>query len=102
MSARRRAIAFAPEAWADYDNIMLYGTLTWGEAQTDLYQEALDTAIDRLSEFPELGQQRHDLCSGCRLLPVERHMVIYRLARNIIEIIRILHERVDPGRHLPR
>lgn len=102
MSVRSRTIRLALDAAADYDDILLYGTKTWGEEQADRYQAKIDHTIESLREFPELGRQRDDLCDRCRYLTVERHIVYYRIEQHTIEIVRILHERVDPTRHLSR
>lgn len=102
MSAHRRPVVISPEAQADYDDILLYGATTWGDAQATRYQTTLDLAMEEVGNFPEIGQQCHDLYAGCRRLPVERHVVFYRIETDAVEIVRILHERIDATRHLPR
>ena len=41
------------------------------------------------------------LFPGCRVRPVERHVLYYRILGDVIEVVRILHERVDPTEHFP-
>ncbi|MGH2534563.1 MAG: type II toxin-antitoxin system RelE/ParE family toxin [Thermomicrobiales bacterium] len=102
MSAPKRAVVLSPEAQVDYDDILLYSLLTWGDDQMRQYQIALDQAIDHLVQYPEFGERRDDLCAGCRFLPVERHVVCYRIETDAIQIVRIIHRRADAARYLPR
>ncbi|HUG63455.1 MAG TPA: type II toxin-antitoxin system RelE/ParE family toxin [Methylomirabilota bacterium] len=102
MSGPRFTVTLSPEAERDYDELLLYGLLNWGEQQMLRYQESLDRAIEHLGDFPEIGPQRDDLCARCRLLPVEHHALYYRIEADAIQVVRILHERADAARHLPR
>ena len=56
---------------------------------------------------------RHDLGRGARSLHLRQalarrdvqapvHVVFYRVTGPVIEIIRVLHERMDPARHVPK
>ncbi|MBA2598677.1 MAG: type II toxin-antitoxin system RelE/ParE family toxin [Chloroflexia bacterium] len=40
------------------------------------------------------------LFPGCRVRPVEHHILYYRIGADEIEVVRILHERTDPTRYL--
>jgi toxin ParE1/3/4 len=47
-----------------------------------------------------LGKSRDDIKAGYRSLLVERYLVFYRLADEQLEIMRILHYRMDVIQHL--
>jgi toxin ParE1/3/4 len=100
MSARKRPVRLAPDAQRDYDDILLYSFLTWGELQMLQYRTSLDQALAELGDYPEIGRQRDQLFPGCRSLHVERHVLYYRIKDQEIEIARILHEHADAVRHL--
>jgi toxin ParE1/3/4 len=102
MYARRFSVNLSAEAQTDYDDILLYGLLNWGNQQTEYYKAALDEAIERLRRFLEFGARRDELCPGCRAVPIERHVIYYRVEANVIQIIRIIHGRSDAAHHLPR
>lgn len=79
--------------WSDaYDN--------WGEEQADNYIYDLDTAFQALAAKPEKGRPCDDIREGYRRYSVGRHIIFYRATKKGIEIVRILHQRMDPNRHL--
>lgn len=98
MSARRLPVNFSPEAWDDLEDIALYSELTWGAEQKDQYLAALDRALLRLGDFPQLGRARDDLHPGYRSLPIEQHIAIYTVLPTEVYVLRILHGRMD-ARH---
>ncbi len=100
MSARRRRVRLTPRAQRDYDDILLYTEATWGPEQADRYEAALDRGLARLGTNARIGVARDDLHPGLRVHPVERHLLYYRIRNDTVEVIRILHERVDPARHV--
>jgi toxin ParE1/3/4 len=53
-----------------------------------------------IGDYPEIGRRREELLPGCRIRPVKYHVIYYRIANDVIEIIRILHERKDPALHI--
>jgi toxin ParE1/3/4 len=100
MSAPKRTVELSPDAEQNYDDILLYSVLNWGETQMQIYQVALDRAIETLAEFPEAGARRDRLFPGCRIRPVEHHVIYYPIKPVAVEVVRILHERADAARHL--
>ena len=102
MSSPRRQVILSPDAQDDLADILLHSWQSWGEAQRDQYEAAFARAIDDLSRFPEIGALRSDLFPGCRIRVVEQHVVYYWDTGDFVEIVRILHERTDPSRHLHR
>ena len=87
-------------AKADLQEIWLYTVDQWGEQQADRYLHQLEQCCERLIDHPELGKARDDLRSGFRSIPEGSHMIIYRHYHNRIEIVRILHQRMDPERNI--
>lgn len=100
MSARKPRLIVAPRAQRDIRNIRVYGLNQWGEAQADAYHTALTKGFERLQDHPLIGKARDDLRAGLRSWPVEHHVLYYRIKDDVIEVVRILHERADPARHI--
>jgi toxin ParE1/3/4 len=100
MSARSRPVRLSPDAQRDYDDILLYGFLTWGETQVQHYRSALDRGLVAIGDYPEIGRSHDRLLPGCRSLQVEHHEIYDRINPDEIEVVRILHERADAARHL--
>lgn len=99
MSAPRKAVVLSPRAEADVNNIVLYTWQQWGESQRDRYEASLDRAIASLADFPESGAHCPRFFPGCRARRAGSHVLYYRNLDDVIEVVRILHERADPTRH---
>ena len=93
-------LVIAPAAKADLKDIYQYGLRQWGQAQSDSYLENLKDHFWSLTELPLMGVERPELLPGARSLPIESHTLFYRVSTNTVEIIRVLHGRQDPQRHL--
>jgi toxin ParE1/3/4 len=93
-------LEIAPSAKADLKEIYQYGLRQWGQAQSDSYLENLKDHFWSLTEQPLMGVERPELLPGVRSLPIESHALFYRVTTDTVEIIRVLHGRQDPQRHL--
>ncbi len=93
-------IRIRPRARQDLKAIWRYTFERWGEAQADLYLQQLGTGIQSLREFPEIGEPCDQIREGYRKLQVNRHLIFYRRSEERVEIVRVLHQAMDLGRHL--
>ena len=98
MAAHQLVIAAA--ARTDLKDIYQYGLHQWGQTRSDSYLDTLKSQLWSLTEQPNMGSERPELLSGMRSLPIESHVLFYRVTANRVEIIRVLHGRQDPARHL--
>jgi toxin ParE1/3/4 len=72
----------------------------WGEPQAVRYLSQLDACFHRIAKNPESGLPCDDLRPGYRRVLEGRHLLFYRVVRKRVQVIRILHERMLPLRHL--
>jgi len=93
-------LIIAPVAKADLKDIYQYGLRQWGQAQSGSYLENIKAQFWSITEQPLMGVERSDLLPGARSLPIESHTLFYRITTDTVEIIRVLHGRQDPQRHL--
>jgi len=93
-------LVIAPAAKADLKDIYQYGLGRWGQAQSDSYLENLKEHFWALTEQPLMGVERPELLPGARSLPIKSHALFYKVTTETVEIIRVLHGRQDPQRHL--
>jgi len=98
MPAHRLIIA--PAAKSDLKHIYQYGLRQWGQAQSDNYLAAIKDQFWLLTEQPLIGVERPELLPNTRSLPIQSHILFYRVTADQVEIIRLLHGRQDPQRHL--
>jgi toxin ParE1/3/4 len=95
-----RTLFLRPAAKSDLRQISRQSRERWGAAQAFSYISGITTSLSRLPQMPELGVGRSDLGSGYRRLGVGAHAIFYRVEHDRIEVIRILHQRMDAGSHL--
>ena len=88
-----------PKARKDLEDIWSYTYETWGKDQADSYIHDLDSGFRALAVNPKKGRPCDDIREGYRKHFVGKHIIFYRMAKKGIEIVRILHQRMDPERH---
>ena len=93
-------LVIAPATKTDLKDIYQYGLRQWGQTQSESYLENIKQQIWTLTEQLLIGVDRSELLSGARSQPIESHTLFYRVTLDTVEIIRVLHGRQDPQRHL--
>ena len=93
-------LVIAPAAKTDLKDIYQYGLRQWGQTQSESYLESIKEQFWTLTDQLLIGIDRSELLSGARSLPIESHTLFYRVTTDTVEIIRVLHGRQDPQRHL--
>lgn len=88
-------------AKADLKDIGRYTRKTWGLVQRDQYLTMLDGCFHELAVQPLKGRDCSDIQTGYRKYSAGSHVIFYRQAdAGTIEIVRILHSRMDMEQHL--
>ncbi len=87
-------------ARADLKEIGRYTKKQWGAPQRVKYLTMLDGCFQDLAAKPLTGQDCSDIRSGYRKYSAGSHVIFYRqIAEDTIEVVRILHGRMDTERH---
>ena len=84
----------------DLKSIGRFTLKSWGREQRNIYLSKIDESFHILAEQPQLANARDDIRKGYRVYHVGRHLIFYRQKPAEIEIIRILHDRMDVETHL--
>lgn len=82
-------------AQRDLLDIWLYSYREWGIEQADTYVDAIDDSVAMLATRPLAGRLCEEVGDGLRRIAVSRHRVFYLVSDEAIDIVRILHERMD-------
>lgn len=91
----------SPAAQADLEQIWDYTHDRWGIGQAEEYLRELQHAIDRAAANPRIGRACDEIRPGYRKLPAGSHTLFYRVtAEDVVDVVRILHQRMDVDRHL--
>jgi toxin ParE1/3/4 len=84
------------QAIDDLNSIWTYTYDEWSEKQADKYYASLEFACLQIGENPELGKEYEEIKSNLLGLRTGKHIIFYQVVNDQqIEIIRILHERMD-------
>lgn len=90
----------SPRAKDDLEEIYDYSVATWGIEQAEDYVRLLQNAIEVVAEDPRRGRPCHEVRKGYRKYRVGSHMLFYRIVDAGVDVVRILHGRMDFERHL--
>lgn len=99
-SHNKYSLILSPEAVEDRKDIVAYTVATWGREQAQRYNQKLKSGLDTLRSNPQIGRVHPDLPAGYLLYHVGRHYIIYTIAGTVIEVARILHDRMDLAQHI--
>lgn len=103
-------VRLTDQAELDFLDISRWSSENFGARQAEYYVETIMLAIEALTDGPEtLGTiARDELAPGVRTLHIARqgrkahHFVVFRVANDqALEVLRLLHDRMDLARHLP-
>jgi toxin ParE1/3/4 len=89
------------KAKADVKEIGRYTQQRWGVEQRNRYLGELDACFQKIGTNPTLGNSAEAIRAGYRRIREGSHVVFFRKAGHEVEIVRVLHERMLPGKHLP-
>lgn len=90
-------------ALTDLESIGRYTADAWGREQRNRYLGLLDSSFHDLAANPLKGRDCPKIKAGIRKYAVGRHVVFYhRIGDGRIEVLRILHERMDVENRLSK
>ena len=92
--------ALSPAAQADLSEIWDYTARLWGRAQAERYTRDIQATCKVLSRGTLIGLSAEDIRPGYRNIGVGSHVMYYRERAGTLEIVRILHRRMDVSRHI--
>ncbi len=89
------------KAVEDLSAIWNYTFDTWSENQADKYYAFLLNCCQTIADNPSLGRKYNKVLKELLGYKAGRHIIFYRIiSANEIEVIRILHERMDLKRRI--
>lgn len=109
MAGHRWRVRLGAAAELDFANILKWTTENFGQRQARAYRNTIVQALGEPTQGADVAgsKARDDIFPGLRTLHVARrgrrgsHFIIYRIAdESTIEIVRMLHERMDLQRHV--
>jgi toxin ParE1/3/4 len=80
----------------DLSDIWNYTFDNWSESQADKYYKLILNACAAIAKRPQQGKVYDEIYTGLKGKKISKHIIFYRMMEDkSVEIIRILHERMD-------
>jgi toxin ParE1/3/4 len=99
MPGSKRIYRLSPSAEADLEEIWLYTFRQWSPEQADSYHNGIIAAIRGLASGSKV-RQRTDVREGYWKYKVGMHVIYFRCSDEYLDVIRILHGRMNANAHL--
>lgn len=96
MSFERPVIHLTDQARNDILVILTHTNRRWGRDQRDRYRLLLEEGLERIRQFPLIGEIDNPSRPIIRRRLVAHHVVFYEIRDiDVIVVLRILHERMN-------
>ena len=83
-------------AKSDLKAIAKFTEKRWGKTQRNIYVKQFDDTFHTLSATPEIGKPCDSIMENYLKFPQGSHIIYYKITSdNAVEIIRILHKKMD-------
>ena len=91
----------SPNAQKSLVSIKVYSLNQFGERQTKIYLQSIQSKFEELAGNPEIGRIRDEIKTGYLSVLIGSHVIFYRISESyIIDIIDVLHQSMEPLLHL--
>ncbi len=88
------------EAQSSLKEIQIYSAKTFGKERTRQYLASIRKRMKALSENPSPGIVREDLKVGYHSDFIGSHTIYYRIQSTHLDVIDVLHQSMDPTKHI--
>src|SRR5436189_3225446 len=88
-------VVISKKAVSDLEEVWLYTVEKWSVEQADRYYNLIVDEINYISRNINAGKSMEHVRKGYRASKVKSHLIFYRVQNDTVEVIRILHERMD-------
>ncbi|HEY1710858.1 MAG TPA: type II toxin-antitoxin system RelE/ParE family toxin [Rhizomicrobium sp.] len=90
----------SPRARSDIAEIWDYSVAQWNVEQADRDLRDLQRGFETIAAQPRIGRACDEIRPGYFKLPVASHVIFYRMVKQKVDIVRVLHRRMDYARRL--
>ena len=83
------------KAISDLEEIWLYTVDKWYIELADRYYNLIFDEIAFICKNPRTGKPMDDIRKNYRTAKVKSHLIFFKVENDIVQVVRILHERMD-------
>ena len=91
----RAAYRLSPRGKQDLAEIWAYTVARWGAEQAEDYIRQIQATLETIADKPLISRACDEIRPGYRKFSVGSHVMFMRLADEGLEVVRILHARMD-------
>ncbi|MGV8912835.1 MAG: type II toxin-antitoxin system RelE/ParE family toxin [Rhodoglobus sp.] len=95
-----KSYRLTPAAQRDISAIWDFTQERWDTTQAEIYISEMRAAIERVAADPRRGRACDEIREGYRRYSTGSHLLFYIERADSVDVIRILHQRMDPTRHV--
>ena len=95
-----RTFVLTPSAGRQLKEIWRYTRQVWSRDQAVSYTNRIKAILEHICLRPEIGRPVDRIASGLRFRKAGQHYIFYFTLATQIQIVGILHGRMDHARHL--
>jgi toxin ParE1/3/4 len=89
------------QAIKDLNDIWIYTLHKWSKKQADRYYDLILKEIQFIADNYMIGKTAEQTRKNYRITKVKSHLIFYRKVEDdIVEVVRILHQRMDIKKRL--
>ena len=92
---RPLSYVISKKAVSDLEEIWVFTAEKWSADQADRYYNLIFDEINFICKNIHAGKPMEHVRKDYRASKVKSHLIFYRIISDTVEIIRILHERID-------
>ena len=92
----------SPNAQESLRDIKTYSLQQFGKEQTLSYLKLIEKKMRIIAKSPDIGRKREEIKNGYFSFMAGSHVIFYRKSKKHVDVIDILHQSMDPYRHLER
>ena len=82
-------------ALSDLQSIRAYTLETWGEEQEEKYLDEMWNRFEEILAHPQRWRSRNDLFPGCQLAPQGKHIILFSIEGDTLQLVRVFHSAMD-------
>jgi toxin ParE1/3/4 len=95
-----RSYRLTPAARRDLSEIWDFTEERWDAGQAEKYLTEIQAAIERITVDPYRGRACDEIRPEYHRYSIGSHLVFFTVSSDTVDVVRILHQRMDPTRHL--
>ena len=93
-------LRLSKSAKRDLSGISVYTQKTWGIEKEEQYLNALFDRFEQITSDSSRWKFRDELYPGSQSVSVGKHIIFFKVDGEVIQVARILHQKMDFARHL--